>query len=211
MMKGHQGRSVGSAGEGDRRTAQTQQYGADGDGQQARFPAPSGVKIAQDAASEHAQHTCGDGKCSEVRSDLTGRETETSRMTEAVIVSTARTALAKSWRGALNMTHGATLGGHVVHHAVERARVDPGEVEDVVMGCANPEGATGGNIARQIALRAELPVSVPGVTINRFCSSGLQAIAMAAQPQTIVEARGQPTSQCSVADDGAIAHHVLII
>jgi acetyl-CoA C-acetyltransferase len=102
-------------------------------------------------------------------------------MTEAVIVSTARTALARSWKGALNMTHGATLGGHVVHHAVARARVDPGEVEDVVMGCANPEGATGGNIARQIALRAELPVSVPGVTINRFCSSGLQAIAMAAQ------------------------------
>jgi acetyl-CoA C-acetyltransferase len=102
-------------------------------------------------------------------------------MIEAVIVSTARTALARSWRGALNMTHGATLGGHVVHHAVARARVDPGEVEDVVVGCANPEGATGGNIARQIALRAELPVSVPGVTINRFCSSGLQAIAMAAQ------------------------------
>jgi acetyl-CoA C-acetyltransferase len=102
-------------------------------------------------------------------------------MTEAVIASTARTALARSWKGALNMTHGATLGGHVVHHAVARARVDPGEVEDVVMGCANPEGATGGNIARQIALRAELPVSVPGVTINRFCSSGLQAIAMAAQ------------------------------
>jgi acetyl-CoA C-acetyltransferase len=102
-------------------------------------------------------------------------------MTEAVIVSTARTALARSWKGALNMTHGATLGGHVVRHAVARARVDPGEVEDVVMGCANPEGATGGNIARQIALRAELPVSVPGVTVNRFCSSGLQAIAMAAQ------------------------------
>jgi acetyl-CoA C-acetyltransferase len=102
-------------------------------------------------------------------------------MTEAVIVSTARTALARSWKGALNMTHGATLGGHVVYHAVARARVDPGEVEDVVMGCANPEGATGGNIARQIALRAELPVSVPGVTVNRFCSSGLQAIAMAAQ------------------------------
>lgn len=100
---------------------------------------------------------------------------------EAVIVSTARTGLAKSWKGAFNMTHGATLGGHVVKHAVERAGIDPAEVEDVLMGCANPEGATGTNIARQIALRAGLPVSVPGATINRFCSSGLQSIAMAAQ------------------------------
>src|SRR5215813_1364989 len=102
-------------------------------------------------------------------------------MTEAVIVSTARTGLAKSWKGALNMTHGATLGGHVVSHAVARARVEPGEVEDVLLGCATPEGATGGNIARQSALRAQLPVSVPGVTVNRFCSSGLQTIALAAQ------------------------------
>jgi acetyl-CoA C-acetyltransferase len=102
-------------------------------------------------------------------------------MTEAVIVSTARTALAKSWKGALNMTHGATMGGHVVGHAVARAKLEPGEVEDVLMGCANPEGADGNNIARQIVLRAELPVSVPGVTVNRFCSSGLQTIAMAAQ------------------------------
>lgn len=102
-------------------------------------------------------------------------------MKEAVIVSTARTGLAKSWKGAFNMTHGATLGGHVVHHAVARAGVDPAEVEDVLMGCANPEGATGVNIARQIAVRAGLPVSVPGATVNRFCSSGLQAIAMAAQ------------------------------
>jgi len=102
-------------------------------------------------------------------------------MTDAVIVSTARTGLAKSWKGALNMTHGATLGGHVVSHAVARAGVDPGEVEDVLLGCANPEGASGGNIARQSALRAGLPVSVPGVTVNRFCSSGLQTIAMAAQ------------------------------
>ncbi len=102
-------------------------------------------------------------------------------MTEAVIVSTARTALAKSWRGALNMTHGATLGGHVVAAAVARAKLDPARVEDVLMGCANPEGATGANIARQIALRAGLPVSVPGMTINRFCSSGLQTIALAAQ------------------------------
>ena len=102
-------------------------------------------------------------------------------MTDAVIVSTARTALAKSWKGALNMTHGATMGGHVVRHAVARAGIDPGEVEDVLIGCANPEGADGINIARQIALRAELPVSVPGVTVNRFCASGLQTIAMAAQ------------------------------
>lgn len=102
-------------------------------------------------------------------------------MKEALIVSTARTALAKSWKGALNMTHGATMGGHVVAHAVERAGVEPGALEDVVIGCAYPEGADGGNIARQIALRAGLPVSVPGATINRFCSSGLQSIAMAAQ------------------------------
>ncbi|MBV8806884.1 MAG: acetyl-CoA C-acyltransferase, partial [Sinobacteraceae bacterium] len=102
-------------------------------------------------------------------------------MTEAVIVSTARTGLAKSWKGALNMTHGATLGGHVVSHAVARAKIEPGEVEDVLLGCANPEGADGANIARQSALRAQLPVSVPGVTVNRFCSSGLQTIAMAAQ------------------------------
>ena len=102
-------------------------------------------------------------------------------MKEAVIVPTARTGLAKSWKGALNMTHGATLGGHVVRHAVARAGVDPAEVEDVLMGCANPEGATGVNIARQIAIRAGLPVTVPGATVNRFCSSGLQTIAMAAQ------------------------------
>ena len=102
-------------------------------------------------------------------------------MTQAVIVSTARTPLAKSWKGAFNMTHGATLGGHVVKAAVERAGVDPGEIEDVLMGCATPEGATGSNIARQIALRAGLPITVSGVTINRFCSSGLQTIAMAAQ------------------------------
>ncbi|RQR51053.1 acetyl-CoA C-acyltransferase [Burkholderia sp. Bp9140] len=102
-------------------------------------------------------------------------------MTEAVIVSTARTPLAKSWRGAFNMTHGATLGGHVVVAALERAKLDPARIEDVIMGCANPEGATGANIARQIALRAGLPVSVPGMTVNRFCSSGLQTIALAAQ------------------------------
>ncbi len=102
-------------------------------------------------------------------------------MPDAVIVSTARTGLAKSWRGALNMTHGATLGAHVVKAAVERARVDPAEVEDLLFGCALPEGTTGGNVARQIALAAGLPVTTAGATVNRFCSSGLQAIAMAAQ------------------------------
>ena len=102
-------------------------------------------------------------------------------MTNAVIVSTARTPLAKSWKGAFNMTHGATLGGHAVQHAVARAGIDAAEVEDVIMGCANPEGATGANIARQIALRAGMPVTVSGMTVNRFCSSGLQTIALAAQ------------------------------
>ena len=102
-------------------------------------------------------------------------------MTQAVIVSTARTPLAKSWRGAFNMTHGATLGGHAVKHAIARAGIEAGEVEDVLMGCANPEGATGANIARQIALMADCPITVSGVTVNRFCSSGLQTIAMAAQ------------------------------
>lgn len=100
---------------------------------------------------------------------------------DAVIVSTARTPLAKSWRGAFNLTHGATLGGHVVAAAIERAGIEPGEVEDVLLGCALPEGATGNNIARQAALRAGCPVSVSGVTVNRFCSSGLQTIALAAQ------------------------------
>ena len=102
-------------------------------------------------------------------------------MSKAVIVSTARTPLAKSWKGSFNMTHGATLGGHVVRAAIERARLDAAEVEDVIMGCANPEGATGMNIARQIALAAGCPVSVAGLTVNRFCSSGLQTIALAAQ------------------------------
>ena len=102
-------------------------------------------------------------------------------MTSAVIVSTARTPLAKSWKGAFNMTHGATLGGHAVQHAVQRAGIDGAEVDDVIMGCANPEGATGANIARQIALRAGLPITTSGMTINRFCSSGLQTIATASQ------------------------------
>jgi acetyl-CoA C-acetyltransferase len=102
-------------------------------------------------------------------------------MNEAVIVSTARTGLAKSWKGAFNMTHGATMGAHVLKAAVERAQIDMGEVEDVLIGCSRPEGATGSNIARQIALRAGCPVTTAGMTINRFCSSGLQAIATAAQ------------------------------
>jgi acetyl-CoA C-acetyltransferase len=99
----------------------------------------------------------------------------------AVIVSTARTGLAKAWKGALNMTYGATLGGHAVQHAVARSGLDPAEIEDCIMGMAFPEGTMGGNIARAIALRAGLPVSTAGLTINRQCSSGLQAIALAAQ------------------------------
>ena len=102
-------------------------------------------------------------------------------MTSAVIVSTARTPLAKSWKGSFNMTHGATLGGHAVQQAVLRAGIEGADVDDVIMGCANPEGATGMNIARQIALRAGLPVTASGMTINRFCSSGLQTIATASQ------------------------------
>ena len=101
-------------------------------------------------------------------------------MREAVIVSTARTAIGRAVRGAFNMTHGADLGGHVIQHAVARAGVEPGEIEDVILGCAQPEGATGGNIARQAAIRAGLPVTAAAATINRFCSSGLQAIASAA-------------------------------
>jgi acetyl-CoA C-acetyltransferase len=102
-------------------------------------------------------------------------------MPDAVIVSTARTPLCKSWRGAFNMTHGATMGGHALHHAIERAGLDPADIDDVIMGCANPEGATGRNIARQIAIRAGCPVTTSGMTVNRFCSSGLQTIAIAAQ------------------------------
>jgi acetyl-CoA C-acetyltransferase len=102
-------------------------------------------------------------------------------MPDAVIVSTARTPLCKSWRGAFNITHGATLGGHALRHAIERAGIDPASIEDVIMGCANPEGATGRNIARQVAIRAGCPVTTAGLTVNRFCSSGLQAIASAAQ------------------------------
>jgi len=102
-------------------------------------------------------------------------------MPDAVIVSTARTPIGKAHRGAFNMTHGADMGGHVVGRAIERSGVEPAEVEDVILGCALPERATGGNIARQAAIRAGLPVTVSGMTVNRFCSSGLQTIALAAQ------------------------------
>ena len=102
-------------------------------------------------------------------------------MHEAVIVSTARTPIGRAGRGAFNMTHGATMGGHVIKHAVERAQLDPADVDDVIMGCAMPQGATGQNIARLSAIRAGMPVTVAGMTVNRFCSSGLQTIAMAAQ------------------------------
>ncbi len=108
-------------------------------------------------------------------------------MKEAVIVSTARTGLAKSVRGGFNMTHGAAMGGHAIKHAIARAGIDAGEVEDVFMGCAQPEGATGMNVARNAAVWAGCPVTTAGTTVNRFCSSGLQAIAMAAQ-QIMTEA-----------------------
>ena len=102
-------------------------------------------------------------------------------MDDAVIVSTARTPIGKAFRGAFNNTHGAILGGHVVKHALERSGLDPQEIEDVVIGCGFPEGATGHNVARQCALKAGLPVTSAGTTVNRFCSSGLQAISIAAQ------------------------------
>ena len=102
-------------------------------------------------------------------------------MKEAVIVSTARTPIGKAYKGAFNNTHGATLAGHAVKKAVEKTGIDPAIVEDCLMGCAMPEGATGGNIARQIAIRGGLPVTTAGATINRFCSSGMQAITIAAQ------------------------------
>ncbi len=102
-------------------------------------------------------------------------------MKQAVIVSTARTGLAKSVRGGFNQTHGAVMGGHAVKHAIARAGIDPGSVEDVYMGCGFPEGATGNNIARESAIWAGCPASTAGITVNRYCSSGLNAIAMAAQ------------------------------
>src|SRR5260370_22366993 len=105
-------------------------------------------------------------------------------MTDAVIVATARTGLAKSWRGALNMTHPVTFTGHVLQHAMQRARLDPKEIEDVIIGGTFMEGAAGMNGARQVALPAGCPVTTAGVTVNRFCSTGLQTIAHPAQPIT---------------------------
>jgi acetyl-CoA C-acetyltransferase len=105
-------------------------------------------------------------------------------MKQAVIVSAARTGLAKSFRGSFNMTHGATMGGHAVKVAVERAGIDPATIEDCIIGCGYPEAETGSNVARQIAIRAGLPISVSGMTVNRFCSSGLQTIALAANAIT---------------------------
>jgi acetyl-CoA C-acetyltransferase len=102
-------------------------------------------------------------------------------MADAVILSTARTGIGKAFRGSLNLAHGTALGAHAIKHAVERAKIDPKEVEDVILGCGLPEGATGHNVARNAAVRAGLPVTTAGTTVNRFCSSGLQAISMAAQ------------------------------
>ena len=102
-------------------------------------------------------------------------------MREAAIISTARTGLAKAVRGGFNKTHGITMGGQTVKHVIERAGIDAGEVEDVIFGCGQPEGATGHNIGRNVAISGGCPVTVPGTTINRFCSSGLQSIAVAAQ------------------------------
>src|SRR4051812_44225126 len=102
-------------------------------------------------------------------------------MTDAVIVSTARTPIGKAYKGALNNTEGATLLGHAISSALSRAEIDPAEVEDVVMGCAMQQGTTGSNIARKALLRAGLPVTVAGTTIDRQCASGLQAIALAAR------------------------------
>jgi acetyl-CoA C-acetyltransferase len=102
-------------------------------------------------------------------------------MADAVILSTARTGIGKAFRGSLNLAHGTAIGAHAIKHAVERAKIDPKEVEDVILGCGLPEGATGHNVARNAAVRAGLPVTTAGTTVNRFCSSGLQAISIAAQ------------------------------
>jgi len=133
-------------------------------------------------------------------------------MREAVIVSTARTPIGKAYRGAFNNTHGAILGGHAVKHAVERSGVEPSEVEDIIMGCGTPEGATGVNIARQSGIRAGLPVSTAGVTVNRFCSSGMQTIAMAAQRIIVdnvpVAVAGGLESISLVQNDHSNKHHI---
>jgi acetyl-CoA C-acetyltransferase len=101
--------------------------------------------------------------------------------TQAVIVGGARTPIGRAFKGAYNLTHGATMSGHVISHAVDRSGVDPLDIEDVVLGVGFPEGATGHNLARNAALRAGLPVEVAGTTVNRYCASGLQAISIAAQ------------------------------
>ena len=133
-------------------------------------------------------------------------------MKEAVIVSTARTPIGKAYRGAFNNTHGAVLGAHAMKHAMYKANIDPKEVEDVIMGCGTPEGATGVNIARQCAIRAGMPVSTAGVTVNRFCSSGLQTIAMAAQRVIVdnvpVAIGGGLESISLVQNDHANKHHI---
>ena len=134
------------------------------------------------------------------------------QMKEAVIVSTARTPIGKAYRGAFNNTHGAVLGAHAIKHAIDKANIDPSEVEDVIMGCGTPEGATGVNIARQSAIRAGLPVSTAGVTVNRFCSSGMQTIAMAAQRVIVdnvpVVIGGGLESISLVQNDHANKHHI---
>ncbi len=133
-------------------------------------------------------------------------------MREAVIVSTARTPIGKAYRGAFNNTHGAVLGAHAIKHAIEKANIDPSEVEDVIMGCGTPEGATGVNIARQSAIRAGLPVTTAGVTVNRFCSSGMQTIAMAAQRVIVdnvpVAIGGGLESISLVQNDHSNKHHI---
>ena len=133
-------------------------------------------------------------------------------MREAVIVSTARTPIGKAYRGAFNNTHGAVLGAHAIKHAIDKANIVPSEVEDVIMGCGTPEGATGVNIARQSAIRAGLPVSTAGVTVNRFCSSGMQTIAMAAQRVIVdnvpVVIGGGLESISLVQNDHANKHHI---
>jgi len=101
-------------------------------------------------------------------------------MKEAVIVSAVRTGLAKSFRGSFNITHGATMGGHAVEKALERAGLEGSDIEDCIIGCGFPEGEIGSNIGRQIAIRAGLPITASGMTVNRFCSSGLQTVALAA-------------------------------
>lgn len=124
-------------------------------------------------------------------------------MREAVIVSTARTAIGKAFRGSFNNTHGAALAGHAVKHAIQRAGINPEEIEDVVMGCAGPEGATGYNIARQSTIWANLPISMAGVTVNRFCASGLQAISIAAQ-RIIVD--GAPVMAAGGVESVSLVH-----